>query len=66
MKSLRNWLRHAFGLTKGEIVTITTPDAKLLVGFLCFECGKLHDVHESYTQYSVEDWLANRYDNHYR
>lgn len=41
---LRNWLRHKLGWNQGEIMSWLSPEARVFIGFMCYECGTIHGV----------------------
>ena len=45
MKRLGHWIAHQFGLNKG-MPEAFWKDGKLMMGFLCFGCGKITGIHE--------------------
>ena len=45
MTEFRNWLRHKLGCNQGQIMSWTSPEGRILIGFMC-ECGTIHGVND--------------------
>lgn len=46
MEKWRSRIRHWLGWNRGSVMSWTTTEGRILMGFMC-ECGVIHSVHDT-------------------
>jgi hypothetical protein len=41
---VRQWIRHKLGWNRGHVMSWTTPEGRVQIGFMCEDCLSVHGV----------------------
>ncbi len=62
---MKNWLIHKLGWNEGRVMSWTTPEGRVWIGFMCDDCGSIHGCHDAtdiVEKMHTRDVFYGRYD----